>query len=67
MLGLRDYVENNGFPGVTLGLSGGVDSALCATMAVDALGAERVHALMLPYRYTFDGIAQGRRRLRDGY
>ncbi len=52
VLGLRDYVQNNGFPGVTLGLSGGVDSALCATMAVDALGAERVHALMLPYRYT---------------
>jgi NAD+ synthase len=52
MLGLRDYVEKNGFPGVVLGLSGGVDSALCATLAVDALGAERVHCVMLPYRFT---------------
>ncbi len=52
MLGLRDYVEKNRFPGVVLGLSGGIDSALCAALAVDALGAERVHALMLPYRYT---------------
>src|SRR4029077_16898997 len=52
VLGLRDYVENNRFPGVVLGLSGGVDSALCAAMAVDALGAERVHAVMLPYRST---------------
>ena len=52
VLGLRDYVDNNRFPGVTLGLSGGVDSALCATMAVDALGPARVHAVMLPYRFT---------------
>ena len=52
VLGLRDYVENNGFPGVVLGLSGGVDSALCAAMAADALGAARVHAIMLPYRFT---------------
>jgi NAD+ synthase len=52
VMGLRDYVENNRFPGVVLGLSGGVDSALCAAMAVDALGAERVHAVMLPYRFT---------------
>ena len=50
--GLRDYVEKNGFPGVVLGLSGGVDSALCAAMAVDALGATRVHGVMLPYAYT---------------
>src|SRR5271155_2875977 len=50
--GLRDYVDNNRFPGVVLGLSGGVDSALCAAMAVDALGAARVHAVMLPYRFT---------------
>jgi NAD+ synthase len=50
--GLRDYVEKNGFPGVVLGLSGGVDSALCAAMAVDALGAKRVQAVMLPYIYT---------------
>jgi NAD+ synthase len=50
--GLRDYVENNRFPGVVLGLSGGVDSALSAALAVDALGAARVHAVMLPYRFT---------------
>jgi NAD+ synthase len=52
VLGLRDYVERNRFPGVVLGLSGGIDSALCAAMAVDALGASRVHAVMLPYKYT---------------
>ena len=52
VLGLRDYVDKNGFPGVVLGLSGGVDSALCAAMAVDALGPKRVHCVMLPYRYT---------------
>ncbi len=52
MLGLRDYVEKNAFKGVVIGLSGGVDSALCAAMAVDALGAERVRCVMLPYRYT---------------
>jgi NAD+ synthase len=52
VLGLRDYVNKNGFPGVVLGLSGGVDSALVAAMAVDALGAERVRCLMLPYKFT---------------
>src|SRR6516164_3675553 len=52
MLGLRDYVGKNGFKGVVLGLSGGVDSALVAALAVDALGAERVRCVMLPYRYT---------------
>ena len=52
VLGLREYVDDNRFPGVVLGLSGGVDSALCAAMAVDALGPERVHAVMLPYRFT---------------
>ena len=52
MLGLRDYVDKNGFPGVVLGLSGGVDSALVAALAVDALGPERVGCFMLPYRYT---------------
>jgi NAD+ synthase len=50
--GLRDYVDKNGFPGVVLGLSGGIDSALCAAMAVDALGAKRVHCVMLPYSFT---------------
>jgi NAD+ synthase len=52
VLGLRDYVCKNGFPGVVLGLSGGVDSALVAAIAVDALGPERVRAVMLPYEYT---------------
>ncbi len=52
VLGLRDYVDKNRFPGVVLGLSGGIDSAICTAMAVDALGAERVHCVMLPYRYT---------------
>jgi NAD+ synthase len=52
MVGLRDYVGKNGFPGVVLGLSGGIDSALCAALAVDALGPERVRCVMLPYRYT---------------
>ena len=52
MLGLRDYVNKNRFPGVVLGLSGGVDSALSAAVAVDALGAERVRCVMLPSRFT---------------
>jgi NAD+ synthase len=52
MLGFRDYVNKNGFRNVVLGLSGGIDSALCAALAVDALGEERVRAIMLPYRYT---------------
>jgi len=52
LLGLRDYVDKNHFKGVVLGLSGGIDSALCTAMAVDALGSERVRCMMLPYRYT---------------
>jgi len=52
MVGLRDYVDKNRFRGVVLGLSGGVDSALCAALAVDAIGVERVRCVMLPYRYT---------------
>ncbi len=52
MLGLRDYVGKNGFPGVVLGLSGGIDSALVAALATDALGAERVWGVMLPSPYT---------------
>ena len=51
-LGLRDYVNKNRFPGVVLGLSGGIDSALSAAVAVDALGAARVRCVMLPSRYT---------------
>jgi len=52
VLGLRDYVDKNGFPGVILGLSGGIDSALVAAIAVDALGPARVRTVMMPYRYT---------------
>lgn len=52
VLALRDYVDKNRFPGVVLGLSGGIDSALCAAIAVDALGADRVWCVMMPSRYT---------------
>ena len=52
VLGLKDYVDKNGFKSVVLGLSGGIDSAIVAALAVDALGADRVHCIMLPYRYT---------------
>lgn len=52
MLGLRDYVNKNRFPGVILGLSGGIDSALSAAVAVDALGPDRVHGVMMPSPYT---------------
>ena len=52
VLALRDYVNRNGFPGVVLGLSGGIDSAICAAIAADALGPERVWCVMLPSRFT---------------
>ncbi len=52
VLGVRDYVDKNRFPGAVIGLSGGIDSALTLCIAVDALGAERVEALMMPSRYT---------------
>ena len=52
MLGLRDYVHKNGFPSVVLGMSGGVDSALTAAIAVDTLGSENVHLVMLPSKFT---------------
>ena len=52
VMALRDYVDTNGFPGVVLGLSGGIDSAICAAIAADALGPERVWCVMLPSRYT---------------
>lgn len=52
VLALRDYVDRNRFPGVVLGLSGGIDSAICAAIAADALGPDRVWCVMLPSRYT---------------
>lgn len=54
VLALRDYVERNGFPGVVLGLSGGIDSAICAAVAADALGPDKVWCVMLPSQYTSD-------------
>ena len=52
VLGVRDYVNKNGFPGIALGLSGGIDSGLTIAIAVDALGKDRVHAVMMPFKYT---------------
>ncbi len=54
VLSVRDYVEKNHFPGALIGVSGGIDSALTLAIAVDALGKEKVHAVMLPSRYTSD-------------
>jgi NAD+ synthase len=65
VLGLRDYVRKTGFPGVLLGISGGIDSALCAAIAVDALGAERVRGIMLPYRFTAQVSLDDAARLAD--
>lgn len=67
VVGMRDYVNKNRFKGVVLGLSGGIDSALTLAMAVDALGAERVEAVMMPFRYTSelskDDAAEQARRM----
>ncbi len=52
VMGLRDYVSKAGFPGVLLGISGGIDSALCLAIAVDALGTDRVRGVMLPFKFT---------------
>jgi len=54
VLGLRDYVEKNRFPSVVLGLSGGIDSAVCAAIAADAIGPDRVHAISMPSRWSSD-------------
>ncbi len=62
-LGLRDYVEKNGFAHVVLGLSGGIDSALVACLAVDALGAARVSTVIMPSRYSSSGTQQDARDL----
>lgn len=63
VLGLRDYVQKNGFKGIVLGLSGGIDSALALVLAVEALGAENVEAIMLPTRYTSDMSLQDAEKL----
>lgn len=62
-LGLTDYVHKNGFPGVVLGLSGGIDSALTLAIAVDALGAENVYAVMMPSEFTADISVQDAREM----
>lgn len=66
VMSIRDYVNRSGFPGIILGLSGGIDSALTLALAVDALGADRVQAVMMPYTYTAqisveDAAAQAQR------
>lgn len=65
-VGVKDYVEKNGFPGVELGLSGGIDSALTLAVAVDALGAERVHAVMMPSQFTADISLEDARQMAQG-
>jgi NAD+ synthase (glutamine-hydrolysing) len=65
-LGVRDYVEKNDFPGVELGLSGGIDSALTLAIAVDALGRERVHAVMMPSQFTADMSLEDARLMAQG-
>ncbi|KAF0811813.1 Glutamine-dependent NAD(+) synthetase [Andreprevotia sp. IGB-42] len=65
VLGVKDYIGKNGFPGILLGLSGGVDSALTLAIAVDALGAENVHAVMMPSRYTADISVTDSRQMID--
>lgn len=71
VLGVRDYVNKNRFAGVVLGLSGGIDSALTLAIAVDALGADRVQAVMMPFQFTsqlsLDAAAQQARQLGVGY
>lgn len=65
VLGLRDYVEKNGFPSVVLGVSGGIDSSVCATIAADALGADRVHGISMPSRYSSEGSVDDAKDLAD--
>ncbi len=65
VLGLRDYVNKNGFPGVVLGLSGGIDSGITAVVAVDALGPDRVHCVMMPSPYTSGDSLEDARELAD--
>jgi NAD+ synthase (glutamine-hydrolysing) len=64
-LGLRDYVEKNGFGDVVIGVSGGIDSALTAALAVQALGPERVHAVSMPSRYSSEGTRSDARQLAE--
>jgi len=63
VLGLRDYVEKNGFPSVVLGVSGGIDSSVCAAIAADAIGADRVYGISMPSRYSSEGSVDDAREL----
>ena len=65
-LGVKDYIGKNGFPGVLLGLSGGIDSALTLCIAVDALGADKVHAVMMPSQYTASMSLEDAQAMADG-
>ncbi len=65
VLGVRDYVEKNGFPGIVIGLSGGIDSALTLCISVDAIGPERVHAVLMPSRFTAAASLEDARALAD--
>ncbi len=65
VLGLRDYVEKNGFPSVVLGVSGGIDSSVCAALAVDAIGADRVYGISMPSRYSSTGSVDDARDLAE--
>src|SRR5207245_7332323 len=64
-LGLSDYVNKNGFSEVLVGVSGGIDSALVAALAVEALGPERVHCVSMPSRYSSEGTRGDARRLAE--
>jgi NAD+ synthase (glutamine-hydrolysing) len=63
VLGVRDYVEKNGFPSVVLGVSGGIDSSVCAAIAADAIGADRVYGISMPSRYSSEGSVDDAREL----
>src|SRR5207237_8747756 len=65
VVGTRDYVRKNGFTDVVIGLSGGVDSSLVAVIAVDALGAEHVHGVLMPSRYSSEGSRDDARDLAE--
>jgi NAD+ synthetase len=65
VLGLRDYVEKNGFPSVVLGLSGGIDSSVCAAIAADAIGPDRVYGISMPSRYSSTGSVDDARDLAE--
>jgi NAD+ synthetase len=65
VLGLRDYVEKNGFPSVVLGVSGGIDSSVCAAIAADAIGPDRVYGISMPSRYSSTGSVDDARDLAE--